>query len=216
MSKQTLVEIINPLQAQLIAENLDYQIGGETKKRLYMKGIFIQANVQNLNERVYPLSEITHAVNSIKEQLQSGYSILGELDHPEELTLNVQDASHKIVDMWMEGNNGMGKLQVLSTPMGQIVKTLILEDDVKLGVSSRGMGNVTDRGIVEGFEIVTVDIVAKPSAPSAYPRAIVEAKNLRKWGKIENLAINSMFDPNARKYLREELLNAFKNEKFFK
>lgn len=213
--QEFLVQSLNPLQAQMLTEAADYDINGEKKKRLYMTGIFIQANVKNLNERIYPLNEISQAVNSIKDQLRNNYTILGELDHPEELTINTDRASHKIVDMWMEGNNGMGKLQVLSTPMGQIVKTLILEDDVKLGVSSRGMGNVNDRGMVEGFEIVTVDIVAKPSAPSAYPRAIVEARNLRKWKKIEDLATNSIVDPMARKYLREELKLAFSNEKFF-
>ena len=81
--------------------------------------------------------------------------------------------------MWMEGNNGMGKLQILPTPKGNIIRTLI-ESHVKLGVSSRGVGNVDDHGEVSGFEIITVDVVARPSAPEAYPKPVCRSLNTRR------------------------------------
>ena len=136
-----------------------------------MKGIFVQGGVKNQNERVYPVKEIGKAVESINERLTQGQSVLGEADHPEELTVNLDRVSHMIQEMWMDGANGYGKLKILPTPMGNIVSTL-LESGAKLGVSSRGSGNVNESGQVSEFEIVTVDIVAQPSAPAAYPKTI--------------------------------------------
>jgi hypothetical protein len=148
--------------------------GEGNKKSLYMKGIFIQGGVRNANERVYPVSEIESAVNALNEQVQSGYSVLGEVDHPDDLKINLDRVSHMITQMWMDGANGFGKLKILPTPMGELVSTM-LQSGVKLGVSSRGSGNVNDAsGHVSDFEIVTVDIVAQPSAPNAYPKAIYE------------------------------------------
>ena len=144
------------------------------KKSLYMKGIFIQGGVKNANERVYPVSEIETAVNTLNEQITTGYSVLGEVDHPDDLKINLDRVSHMITSMWMDGANGFGKLKILPTPMGQLVTTM-LESGVKLGVSSRGSGNVSESdGRVSDFEIITVDIVAQPSAPNAYPKAIYE------------------------------------------
>ena len=122
-------------QAQLITE-----ASGDGKD-LYLKGICIQGDVKNANERVYPLHEITSAVQAVMEQVKGGYSVLGEVDHPDDLQVNLDRVSHMITEMWMEGANGYGKMKVLPTPMGNIVKTM-LESGVKLGVSSRGSGNV--------------------------------------------------------------------------
>ena len=142
------------------------------KKNLYMKGIFIQGGVKNANERVYPVSEIESAVQTLNEQITEGHSVLGEVDHPDDLKINLDRVSHMITQMWMDGANGFGKLKILPTPMGQLVATM-LESGVKLGVSSRGSGNVDDMsGKVSDFEIVTVDVVAQPSAPNAYPTAM--------------------------------------------
>ena len=159
------------------------------KKSLYMKGIFIQGGVKNANERVYPVSEIESAVNTLNEQITNGNSVLGEVDHPDDLKINLDRVSHMIINMWIDGPNGFGKLKILPTPMGQLVTTM-LQSGVKLGVSSRGSGNVNDLdGRVSDFEIVTVDIVAQPSAPNAYPKAIYEGMmNLRHGHRMLDMA----------------------------
>ena len=147
---------------------------GSGKKTLYMEGICIQGNMRNANERIYPIHEIAKAVDTINEQLKAGHSVLGEVDHPDDLKINLERVSHTIEKMWMNGADGYGKLKILPTPMGELVKTM-LDSGVKLGVSSRGSGNVNDHnGHVSDFEIVTVDVVAQPSAPNAYPTAIYE------------------------------------------
>jgi hypothetical protein len=123
---------------------------------------------------VYPVTEIAKAVDTVNEQIKTGHSVLGEVDHPEDLKINLDRVSHMIMNMWMDGAAGYGKLKILPTPMGELVKTM-LTSGVKLGVSSRGSGNVNDaNGHVSDFEIVTVDVVAQPSAPNAYPTAIYE------------------------------------------
>ena len=143
-------------------------------KTLKLKGICIEGGVRNANERVYPVSEIANAVDTINEQIKTGHSVLGEVDHPDDLKINLDRVSHMIERMWMEGPCGYGTLKILPTPMGDLVKTM-LTNGVKLGVSSRGSGNVNDaNGHVSDFEIVTVDVVAQPSAPNAYPTAIYE------------------------------------------
>ena len=107
--------------------------------------------------------------------------------------------------MWMDGPNGIGQLKIMPTPMGKIVTTL-LESGCKLGVSSRGSGNVGDGGNVQDFEIITVDIVAQPSAPDAYPKAIYEGLwNMRGGQKLYGLGRDSMFDPRAEKFLATEI-----------
>jgi hypothetical protein len=143
-------------------------------KNLYLKGICIEGDKRNANERIYPAHEIRKAVETINEQIKTGHSVLGEVDHPDDLKINLDRVSHMIENMWCEGATGYGKLKILPTPMGELVKTM-LTNGVKLGVSSRGSGNVDDRtGHVSDFEIVTVDVVAQPSAPNAYPTAIYE------------------------------------------
>lgn len=159
---------------QARAEILSEEAADGSGKNLYMKGICIEGGVRNANERVYPVSEIAKAVDTINEQIKTGHSVLGEVDHPDDLKINLDRVSHMIENMWMDGPCGYGKLKILPTPMGQLVKTM-LESGVKLGVSSRGSGNVNDaNGHVSDFEIVTVDVVAQPSAPNAYPTAIYE------------------------------------------
>lgn len=193
-------------QAGIVIESIANDAADPTKgKSLYMKGTFIQGDVRNLNERVYPVHEIRRAVEDVRGIIQGGHSVLGELDHPEQLTINLDRVSHIITDMWMDGRNGIGKLKILGTPMGQIARTL-LEDGVKLGVSSRGSGNVTDGGNVSDFQIITVDIVARPSAPNAYPTPVYEALNMSRRGAIvEDLATAVKNDPAAQKYLSDEL-----------
>ena len=175
-------------------------------KDLYMKGIFIQGGVKNQNDRIYPIQEIGKAVETINERLQEGQTVLGEADHPEELTVNLDRVSHIVEDMWMDGPNGYGKLKIIPTPMGNIISTL-LESGAKLGVSSRGSGNVNESGQVSDFDIVTVYIVAQPIAPEAYPKAIRESLwNMRGGYGMYNLAEEMVYDKKAQKYLQEGIL----------
>lgn len=191
--------------------------GEGNAKSLYMKGIFIQGGVKNANERVYPVSEIDTAVETLNKQITEGYSVLGEVDHPDDLKINLDRVSHMITSMWMDGANGFGKLKILPTPMGQLVTTM-LESGVKLGVSSRGSGNVNDSdGRVSDFEIVTVDIVAQPSAPNAYPKAIYEGMiNMKHGHKLLTIAKDAKGDKKVQRFLKEEvkrLINDLKIKK---
>lgn len=175
-------------------------------KDLYMSGIFIQAEQRNHNQRIYPLSEIRNAVDHVNSLIQQGNTIMGECDHPQELTINLDRVSHFITEMYMRGNDGYGKLKIVDTPMGQIIKTLI-KNGAKLGVSSRGSGNVDDNGYVSDFEIVTVDIVAQPSAPNAYPRPIYESLfNMKGGSGLYETAEAVKYDAKAQGYLDKEIL----------
>jgi len=184
------------------------------KKSLYMKGIFIQGGVKNANERVYPVPEIENAVQTLNEQIEAGNSVLGEVDHPDDLKINLDRVSHMITNMWMDGPNGFGKLKILPTPMGELISTM-LQSGVKLGVSSRGSGNVDDAtGKVSDFEIVTVDIVAQPSAPNAYPKAIYEGlMNMRHGHRMLDIAKDAQNDTKVQRYLKEEVMRLIKDLK---
>jgi hypothetical protein len=202
-----LQEYLNPVAAKskvTLEEGTD-SFGNKAKK-LYMEGIFIQGDIRNANERIYPVKEIQRAVNTINEQLEKGISICGEVDHPDDLKINLDRVSHCIVKMGMEGSNGVGKLQILPTPMGQLVTTM-LESGVKLGVSSRGSGNVNDYdGTVSDFEIITIDIVAQPSAPNAYPKAIYESLMNMKYGhKVLEIAKEVQGNSRVQRFLGEEV-----------
>ncbi len=183
-------------------------------KNLYMKGIFIQGGVKNANQRVYPVDEITDAVEAINKQVKGGYSVLGELDHPDDLKINLDRVCHMITDMWMDGPNGFGKLKILPTPMGKLVEAM-LTSGVKLGVSSRGSGNVNESsGHVSDFEIVTVDIVAQPSAPNAYPKAVYEGlMNMRHGHRVLDMAKDAGANQKVQKYLQEEVKRLIKDLK---
>ena len=190
-------------QAQIVLESAN------EGKDLYMKGVCIQGDVRNANQRVYPVNEIGRAVKTLNDQISGGYSVLGEVDHPDGLNINLDRVSHMITEMWMDGPNGYGKLKILPTPMGNLVKTM-LENGVKLGVSSRGSGNVSDDGdnTVSDFEIITVDVVAQPSAPGAYPTPIYEhLMNTRGGYQAYQLAEATKDEPKAQKYLKNQLIN---------
>jgi hypothetical protein len=184
-------------------------------KDLYMKGICIQGGIKNANQRTYPVQEIAKATKTLNDQISSGYSVLGEVDHPDDLKINLDRVSHMITEMWMDGPNGYGKMKILPTPMGSLVKTM-LESGVKLGVSSRGSGNMNEYGSgeVSDFEIITVDVVAQPSAPGAYPTPIYEHLMNTKGGNMaKGLAAEVRNDPKAQKFLKEALTNIIKDLK---
>lgn len=196
-------------QAQAVLESDD-----KDGKNLYLKGIAIQGGIRNANQRIYPVDEIERAVKTLNDQIQNGYSVLGEVDHPDDLKVNLDRVSHMITNMWMEGPNGYGKMKILPTPMGNLVRTM-LESGVKLGVSSRGSGNVNDsNGHVSDFEIITVDIVAQPSAPGAYPTPVYEhLMNTRGGYRAFRTATEVNEDPKAQKYLQEAILTVIKGLK---
>ena len=201
-----LTERLSFDQAKMVIETTENDKGG---KDLFLKGICIQGGVRNANQRVYPVTEIGRAVETLNDQISGGYSVLGEVDHPEGLNINLDRVSHMITEMWMDGPNGYGKLKVLPTPMGNLVKTM-LESGVKLGVSSRGSGNVTEDGSgqVSDYEIITVDVVAQPSAPGAYPTPIYEhLLNARGGYQALRLAREVQGDAKAQNYLKESLIN---------
>lgn len=207
----SLKEHLSFSQANIVTESIEEANGG---KSLYMKGIFIEGDVRNQNNRIYTKAEIHSAVKSINEKIKSGYSVLGEADHPDDLNINLDRVSHMITEMDTDGANGIGKLKLLPTPMGNICKTLI-ESGCHLGVSSRGSGNVNDSGIVKDFEIITVDIVANPSAPSAYPDPIYERiMNHRRGNVLMDVAEATRHDKGAQRYLQEEVTNFIKNLRY--
>lgn len=205
MKSAILVEHLNYEAAK--TEIIQESAGEGQPKNLYMQGIMIQGGKRNHNGRVYPVNEIRKAVEQINESIKQDNGVLGECDHPQELQIHLDRVSHKITSMWMDGSNGLGKLQILPTPCGNIVRTL-LDCDVKLGVSSRGSGNVDDNGEVSDFDMLTIDIVAKPSAPNAYPTPVYEAIMNRKHGyRTLDLAEAVRHDFSAQKHLTKILLN---------
>tara|TARA_B100000900_G_scaffold231692_1_gene196754 strand:- start:1782 stop:2426 length:645 start_codon:yes stop_codon:yes gene_type:complete len=150
------------------------------KKLLYIEGVFLQSELKNRNGRMYPFSVLEREVKRYNEEYVQSKRALGELGHPDGPTINLDRVSHRIVSLKSEGNNFIGKAQILDTPMGNIAKNL-LGEGVQLGVSSRGMGSiqkVEDCNVVaDDFMLTTAaDIVADPSAPDAFVNGIMEGK----------------------------------------
>lgn len=169
---------------KLITENIeDIQILTEEKdgkKNLYIEGIFLQSELKNRNGRIYPFSVLEKEVGRYNEEYVKTGRALGELGHPDGPTVNLDRVSHRITSLKAEGNNFIGKAQILATPMGGIAKNL-LEEGVKLGVSSRGMGSIDRQEnanyVMDDFMLATAaDIVADPSAPDAFVNGIMEGK----------------------------------------
>lgn len=202
---QLLIEELTPGQCNIISE------ASNDGKNCFLSGIFMQGGIKNRNGRNYPVSEISKAVVEASKRINEANGIFGELDHPQTLNINLDRISHVITKLAMEGNNAIGRAKILPTPMGNIAKTLI-ESGVRLGVSSRGAGTVLESGTVEGFNFVTVDIVATPSAPGAIPNSVYESLQMAKNGnRIMSLAEELKNDPKAQKYLTEEILKFVRN-----
>ena len=189
------------------------------KKSMYIEGVFLQGNIKNRNGRMYPMETLRREVGRYSENHITSGRALGELGHPEGPTVNLDRVSHKIVSLKESGSNFVGKAKILSTPMGKIASSLI-EEGVKLGVSSRGVGSLqqTKEGysvVGEDFMLATAaDIVADPSAPDAFVSGIMEGKDWVWDGGIlrERFAektykhINTLVD---QKQLDEKKLNLF-------
>ena len=150
------------------------------KKNYKIKGIFMQADIKNKNGRVYPMEILQKEVNRYNKEFIKEKRAYGELGHPEGPTINLERASHMITDLYPDGKNFVGEAKILSTPMGEIVKTL-MDEGAKLGVSSRGMGSLEEKDgksyVRNDFYLATAaDIVSDPSAPSAFVEGIMEGK----------------------------------------
>ena len=194
-----LCEELTPTEAHLVEE------ASTDGKYTWLNGVFMQAEIKNRNGRVYPISEISAAVETAQQRISETNGIFGELDHPQTLTINLDRISHVITEMKMDGNNAIGRAKLLSTPMGNIAGELV-KSGVRLGVSSRGAGTVTESGGVSGFQFVTVDIVAQPSAPGAMPDTIYESLMSNIHGRESlKLADQIRNDPVAQKYLAKEI-----------
>ena len=189
------------------------------KKSLYIEGVFLQGDIKNRNGRMYPSNTLGREVARYNEAFVSKGRALGELGHPDGPTVNLDRVSHKIMSLRQEGSNFIGRAKVLNTPMGNIAKNL-LDEGVKLGVSSRGVGSVSMNNegvnvVGEDFMLATAaDIVADPSAPDAFVSGIMEGKDwvwdggiLReKYAEKTYKTINTLVD---QKKLDEHKLNLF-------
>jgi hypothetical protein len=187
-------------------------------KHYFIEGVFMQSNQKNRNGRIYEKKNLERAVEKyVTEQVKTGRAV-GELNHPEGPTVNLDKVSHKITDLHWQGNDVVGKASILNTPMGNIVSGL-LEGGVKLGVSSRGMGSLVQKNGVQyvgdDFMLSTVDIVQDPSAPSAFVNGVMEGvewvwdNGLIRQQDIEEIETEIKSAP--RKNLQEAEIRAFKN-----
>ena len=188
-------------------------------KKLYIEGVFLQSELKNRNGRVYPFQVLEREVGRYNEEYVKTKRALGELGHPDGPTVNLDRVSHRITELRAEGNNFMGKAQILDTPMGKIAKSL-LGEGVQLGVSSRGMGSIDKREdtsyVMDDFMLATAaDIVADPSAPDAFVNGIMEGKE---WVWDNGILKESQvakyqryMSESTRQNLEERTLEVFKN-----
>lgn len=185
-------------------EVIEEKVNG--KKTLVIEGVFMQADSKNRNGRIYEKSILENAVNKyVKEQVSTGRAV-GELNHPEGPTINLDKVSHKITELSWDGNNVVGKATILDTPMGLIVQGL-LDGEVQMGVSSRGMGSLANKGGVNvvnnDFMLNAVDIVQDPSAPEAFVNGVMEGvewifeNGIFKQQEIEQFETEIKKAPNA-------------------
>jgi hypothetical protein len=193
--------------------------GTGDEKKLYIEGVFLQSELKNRNGRVYPFAVLEKEVNRYNEEYVKTKRALGELGHPDGPTVNLDRVSHRITDLHAEGNNFIGKAQILDTPMGKIAKSL-LGEGVQLGVSSRGMGSIDKREdtsyVMDDFMLATAaDIVADPSAPDAFVNGIMEGKEwvwdngILKESKVAKY--QRYMSESTRAELEERTLKVFEN-----
>jgi hypothetical protein len=191
-------------------------------KSYHVEGVLMQAELKNRNGRMYPLSVLAREAARYNKDYIMENRAVGELGHPDTPTINYDRASHKFLSLKQEGNNFIGKAKILSTPMGNIVKNL-LDDDVKIGMSTRGMGSLksvqegTIQMVQDDYYLATAgDIVADPSAPDAFVRGIMEGKE---WvwdnGVVKEVNIAAMHEDIMRGKRKQLEERAIKNwEKF--
>jgi len=207
MAKKLLTEYF-----ELCKDGICQDLLTEREKRevsngvLYLSGRLQTCEKKNGNGRVYPCKTLKREVKNYQNIIKDNRA-LGELDHPDDSVINLRNASHMVTDMWWEGNDVMGKIKVLDTPSGRILKDLI-NNGVKLGISSRGLGSVKESMgqtiVQEDFELICFDIVSEPSTPDAYiypdsksPRKSFSVRE-NKLNEKKDLIINDLFDKILR------------------
>jgi hypothetical protein len=218
--------VLKLLAESPIVEGIDFLIEERDKNKpsiMYITGPYIVAEEVNKNNRLYPLDETVNEVARFNKEIILNNRALGELEHPANASINAERACHMITELRQDGNVFIGKSRVLSSPMGLIVRSLVL-DGVKLGMSSRALGKLTeDRGHnrVSGMRLVTVDCVADPSAPGAFVNGILESKEyvLSEDGKLEEYydtferAISSLPRKEVDQYLRNKIVDFIRSIK---
>jgi len=202
---------------KLITELLDHDLNilREAKgKDLYIEGVFMQSTVKNRNGRIYPKDVMSKEVNRFVNEEIKNKRAIGELNHPPNPTINPERASHLITSLEENGNDYIGKAKILDTPMGNIVRGL-LEGGVKLGVSSRGLGSLTKKGgasvVGSDFKLSTIDIVADPSAPSAFVEGIMENAEWVYDDVLGYQSIRNSINKTPSRHLEEKKIEVFRN-----
>lgn len=209
---------------KLIVESPNYEVkylmveeNRNSPANLYIKGPFLMANETNRNNRIYPLEEMVSEVSRYTNEMISANRGLGELNHPSTGEVNLERACHVVTELKQNGNIFEGKSKILTTPMGQIVRSLI-NDGVKLGVSSRALGRIDEKegkSFVSDFRLVAIDVVADPSVPTAFVNGILESK---KWVLAESGSFEPVYEDfeerisklpkkNQREFLKEQIIN---------
>lgn len=209
---------------KLIVESPNYDVkylmveeNRNSPANLYIKGPFLMANETNRNNRIYPLEEMVSEVTRYSTEMINVNRGLGELNHPSTGEVNLERACHVVTELKQNGHIFDGKSKILTTPMGQIVRSLI-NDGVKLGVSSRALGRIDEKNgksYVSDFRLVAIDVVADPSVPTAFVNGILESK---KWVLVENGHFESVYEDfedrisklpkrNQRDFLKEQVIN---------
>lgn len=200
-----LTEFVGFADLEVISE-------GKESGDIRIKGPFLQAEIKNNNGRIYTRGLCEREIQKFMSQKIEKNRALGELDHPPTPTVNLNRVSHKIESLVMEGNNGIGVAKLIDTPMGKIAQTLVKEGII-LGVSSRGLGTVGSNDKVnEDYNLITVDIVADPSAPDAFVNGILENKEFVIDGnEIVEVAVKKLQEKVDKNAKSKELLNYIKS-----
>jgi len=179
----------------------------EGKKEFRLRGPFLEANIKNRNGRMYSKEILVREVNDFVTNKISKNRSMGELDHPENPQINLERVSHIIEDLVMEGNTGYGIAKLIDTPMGRIAKTLV-DEDVIVGMSTRGVGTLDGETVKEDYKLITVDIVADPSAPNCFVEGVLENKEFIMSGdQIVEIAIENLRKKVDKKYDSKSLSN---------
>lgn len=174
----------------------------EKKEKVFrLEGTFLEADIKNKNGRVYPMKVLTREVNDFSENRINTNRAMGELDHPENPQINLDRVSHVIESLKMEGNRGMGVARLIDTPMGRIAKTLVSEG-VLMGMSTRGVGSLDGDHVKDDYKMITIDIVADPSAPNSFVEGVLENKEyiVGDDGEFVEVAIKKMKESVDKKY----------------
>lgn len=209
-----------------ITEGLDFLIEEGNKDKpanMFVTGVYMVADEKNRNNRIYSREEMVNEVARYNEEFVTKSRALGELEHPQSATVNSERACHLITELRMEGNIVRGKSKILRTPMGEIMKSLV-QDGVKMGMSSRALGQLDEKGgvnHVKNMKLITVDAVADPSAPGAFVNGILESKSfiVTQDGRFEEIydkferALSGLPRKDVDLYLREQIIRFINNLK---